>query len=57
MNKRDLIKRKTALVHEIVNITDDYCHIPKEDMPADVVAELTAYMNELKSIRAQLEGM
>ena len=57
MNKRDLIKRKTALVHEIVNITDDYADVPKEDMPADVVAELTAFMNELKEIRAQLEGM
>ena len=57
MTKKELIKQKAALTHEITNIRADYKHLSKEDMPEEIVAELASLMVDLKALREELEAM
>ena len=52
--KRELTKEKNKLVHEIQNIKSDYAGVLKEDMPEDIVAEMSGLMKQLTEVRLQL---
>ena len=54
MTKKELIARKNHLAHEIHNIREDYSGIEKEDMPQDILDEITVFMTELREIRLAL---
>ena len=50
-----LIKRKQGITHEIRNIKQDYADVLAEDLPTEISKELKKLMDELRSIREQLE--
>ena len=50
-----LIKRKQGIAHEIRNIKQDYADVLAEDLPIEISKELKKLMDELRSIREQLE--
>jgi len=54
MTKKELIARKNALAHDIRNIREDYKYLNKEDIPAEVTAEVLAMLEEMKTIQAAL---
>ena len=56
MTKKELIVRKNALAHDIRNIREDYKYLNKEDIPAEVVAEVRAMMEEMKIIQEALSA-
>jgi chemotaxis response regulator CheB len=52
--KRELIKEKSKLVHEIQNIKSDFRDVLAEDMPDDVNSELANLMKQLNDVRVWL---
>lgn len=54
LTKRDAIKRKKALAHNIRNLQVDYAGVFKEDIPEDVQTDLKTMMKELMSLREML---
>jgi len=51
MTKKEAIKRKQALAREIHNIREDYAGVEKEDMPQDILQEISTMMTEMKELR------
>lgn len=54
LTKREAIKRKKVLAHDIRNLRADYEGVFKEDIPEDVAADLKTMMAELMLLREQL---
>lgn len=54
MTKKELKTRKNYLAHQIHNIREDYAGVEKEDMPQDVLDEISVFMTELKEVRTAL---
>lgn len=54
MTKKEAVKRKQALAREIHNIREDYAGVTKEDMPEDIILEISTMMSEMKSLRELL---
>jgi len=51
MTKKEAIKRKQSLAREIHNIREDYAGVEKEDMPQDILQEISTMMTEMKELR------
>lgn len=51
MTKKEAIKCKQALAREISNIRKDYVGVAKEDLPEDIIMEVSSLMSEMKELR------
>jgi hypothetical protein len=53
MTKKEAKLRKAKLAHDIRNLKDDYSGVLREDLPQEVIDEITAMMTELKEIHKE----
>ena len=53
MTKKEAKTRKAKLAHDISNLRADYAGVLREDLPQEVIDELSSMMAELKAIHAE----